>query len=119
MNTRNLTGVTSFLPAWPLGGKKGGYLIEAEKARCDHRMVEDLEGKRLYDLGPNDTSVCLCGQTDEDVHHVLWSRSLYDVVRSETLSGIKVLEAGPVYYANLVSTEANSRRLVDYTRAWQ
>ncbi|GBP63310.1 Putative 115 kDa protein in type-1 retrotransposable element R1DM [Eumeta japonica] len=29
--------------------------------------------KRLYDLGFNDTSVCLCGLTDEDMLHVLWS----------------------------------------------
>ncbi|GBO98753.1 Retrovirus-related Pol polyprotein from type-1 retrotransposable element R1 4, partial [Eumeta japonica] len=65
--------------------------------------------KRLYELGLNETSVCLCGQTDEDMHHVLWSCPLYDDFRSDMLSGIKVLQVGPVYYADLVGTRANFR----------
>ncbi|GBP97333.1 Retrovirus-related Pol polyprotein from type-1 retrotransposable element R1 4 [Eumeta japonica] len=74
--------------------------------------------KRLYDLGLNETSRCLCEQTDEDMHHVLWSCPLYDDIRSEMLSGIEVLQVGPVYYADLVGAQANFRRLVEYARAW-
>ncbi|GBP63882.1 Retrovirus-related Pol polyprotein from type-1 retrotransposable element R1 [Eumeta japonica] len=74
--------------------------------------------KRLYELGLNETSECLCGQTDEDMHHVLWSCPLYDDLRSDMLSGIKVLQVGPVYYADLVGTQANFRRFVEYARAW-
>ncbi|GBP77288.1 Retrovirus-related Pol polyprotein from type-1 retrotransposable element R1 4 [Eumeta japonica] len=51
--------------------------------------------KRLYDLGLNETSMCLCEQTDEDMHHVLWSCPLYDDIRSVMLSGIEVLQVGP------------------------
>ncbi|GBP52914.1 hypothetical protein EVAR_47569_1 [Eumeta japonica] len=35
---------------------------------------------------------------------------LYDDLRSDMLSGIKVLQVGPVYYADLVGTQANFRR---------
>ncbi|GBP89879.1 hypothetical protein EVAR_57942_1 [Eumeta japonica] len=52
----------------------------------------------------------LCEQTDEDMHHVLWSCPLYDDIRNEMLSGIEVLQVGPVYYADLVGTQANFRR---------
>ncbi|GBP42614.1 Retrovirus-related Pol polyprotein from type-1 retrotransposable element R1 4 [Eumeta japonica] len=52
--------------------------------------------KRLYELGLNESSVCLCEQTDEDMHHVLWSCPLYDEIRSEMLKEIKVMCVGPI-----------------------
>ncbi|GBP96673.1 Retrovirus-related Pol polyprotein from type-1 retrotransposable element R1 2 [Eumeta japonica] len=79
--------------------------------------VMDVSGSVCVN-GLNETSVCLCGQTDEDMHHVLWSCPLYDDLRSDMLSGIKVLQVGPVYYADLVGTQANFRRFVEYARAW-
>ncbi|GBP96662.1 hypothetical protein EVAR_89987_1 [Eumeta japonica] len=79
--------------------------------------VMDVSGSVCV-VGLNETSVCLCGQTDEDMHHVLWSCPLYDDLRSDMLSGIKVLQVGPVYYADLVGTQANFRRFVEYARAW-
>ncbi|GBP07289.1 hypothetical protein EVAR_92157_1 [Eumeta japonica] len=44
--------------------------------------------------------------TDEDMHHVLWS-FLYDEIRRDMLNGVEVLQVGPVYYADLVSSQAN------------
>ncbi|GBP00634.1 Retrovirus-related Pol polyprotein from type-1 retrotransposable element R1 4 [Eumeta japonica] len=70
--------------------------------------------KRLCDLGLNKTSVWSCGQTDEDMLHVLWLCPLYDKIRRDTLNGMKV---GPVYYADLVGSQVNFRRLVEFTHA--
>ncbi|GBP73315.1 Retrovirus-related Pol polyprotein from type-1 retrotransposable element R1 4 [Eumeta japonica] len=46
--------------------------------------------KRLHELGLNESSVCLCEQTDEHKHHVSWLCPLYDDIRREMLrvSGI-------------------------------
>ncbi|GBP12198.1 Retrovirus-related Pol polyprotein from type-1 retrotransposable element R1 4 [Eumeta japonica] len=74
--------------------------------------------KRPHDMRLNDTSMCFCGQTDEDMHHVLWSCPLYDDIRSEMLSDIEVMQVGPVYYTDLVGSQANFRRLREYARAW-
>ncbi|GBP84553.1 hypothetical protein EVAR_65229_1 [Eumeta japonica] len=63
-------------------------------------------------------SESLCEQTDEYMHHVLRSCPLYDDIRSEMLSGIKVLQVGPVHYTDLVGTQANFRRFLRYARAW-
>ncbi|GBP35525.1 hypothetical protein EVAR_17386_1 [Eumeta japonica] len=60
----------------------------------------------------------IAAETDEDIYHVLWSCSLYDNIRSEMLSGVKVLQVGSIYYAVLVATQANFRRFVEYARAW-
>ncbi|GBP57364.1 Retrovirus-related Pol polyprotein from type-1 retrotransposable element R1 4 [Eumeta japonica] len=62
--------------------------------------------KRLYELGLNESSVCLCEQTDEDMHHVLWSCPLYDEIR-KMLKKIKVMCVAPVYYADLTGSRAN------------
>ncbi|GBP23614.1 Retrovirus-related Pol polyprotein from type-1 retrotransposable element R1 4 [Eumeta japonica] len=66
--------------------------------------------KRLHGLGLNESSICMCGQMDEDMHHVLWTRPLYDDIRAEMLSGLEVLQEGPVYYADPVGSRANFRR---------
>ncbi|GBP70804.1 Retrovirus-related Pol polyprotein from type-1 retrotransposable element R1 4 [Eumeta japonica] len=97
--------------------------LSSDWVEPDYQASQLLTGhgcfrKRLHDLGLNETSMCLCEQTDEDMHHVLWSCPLYDDIRSEMLSGIEVLQVGPVYYADLMGTQANFRRLVEYARAW-
>ncbi|GBP28873.1 Retrovirus-related Pol polyprotein from type-1 retrotransposable element R1 2 [Eumeta japonica] len=74
--------------------------------------------KRLHDMGLNESSVCLCGQTDEEMHHVLWTCPLYDDIRNEMLSGLEAIQVGPVSYADLVGSQANFRRLREYARAW-
>ncbi|GBP97351.1 hypothetical protein EVAR_103864_1 [Eumeta japonica] len=44
------------------------------------------------------------------MHHVLWACPLYDDIRAEMLDGLEVLQVGPVYYADLVGSQANFRR---------
>ncbi|GBP96680.1 Retrovirus-related Pol polyprotein from type-1 retrotransposable element R1 [Eumeta japonica] len=92
-----------------------GWVEPDYKPRSCLRVM-DVSGS-VCGLGLNETGVCLCGQTDEDMHHVLWSCPHMTTSRSDMLSGIKVL-VGPVYYADLVGTQANFRRFVEYARAW-
>ncbi|GBP96975.1 hypothetical protein EVAR_89952_1 [Eumeta japonica] len=49
--------------------------------------------------------------------HGCFRRRLCEWDWSDMLSGIKVLQVGPVYYADLVGTQANFR-FVEYARAW-
>ncbi|GBP65858.1 Retrovirus-related Pol polyprotein from type-1 retrotransposable element R1 [Eumeta japonica] len=63
----------------------------------DYEISQLLTGhgcfrKRLYDLGLNEMSECMCGLTDEDMHHVLWACPLYDDIRAEMLGGLEVLQ---------------------------
>ncbi|GBP05073.1 Retrovirus-related Pol polyprotein from type-1 retrotransposable element R1 4 [Eumeta japonica] len=87
-----------------------------------YRYFPDVSARLSFDwVEPDYQTSRSCSRamdTDEDMHHVLWSCPLYDDIRSEMLSGIEVLQVGPVYYADLVGTQANFRRLVEYARAW-
>lgn len=74
--------------------------------------------RRLYDLGLGAHAECSCGEGDEDMHHVLWACPLYDEIRSGMLSGIHRDGEGPVYYTDLVASEANYRQLREFAHAW-
>jgi hypothetical protein len=65
-----------------------------------------------------DTRSCHCGNEVEDVHHVLWECEVYRHERRDLLDNVEVLEVGPVYYSDLVCSEANFRRLRDFAHRW-
>ncbi|GBP17543.1 Retrovirus-related Pol polyprotein from type-1 retrotransposable element R1 4 [Eumeta japonica] len=53
----------------------------------DQEFLQLLTGhgcflKRLHDLVLNDTRICLCGLTDDDIHYVLWCCPLYAKLRT-------------------------------------
>ncbi|GBP65661.1 Retrovirus-related Pol polyprotein from type-1 retrotransposable element R1 4 [Eumeta japonica] len=74
--------------------------------------------KRLHELALNETSVCLCGLTEEDMHHLLWACPLYDDIRAEMLGCLDVLQVDPVYCADLVGSRKNFCRFREFTLAW-
>lgn len=74
--------------------------------------------KRLHGMGLVGESGCSCGEGEEDLHHILWCCPLYDTFRQGMLSSIERQEEGPVYYTDLVSSEANYRRLQEFARRW-
>lgn len=76
--------------------------------------------KRLRDLGLSETSECSCGETEEDMHHALWSCPLYAEPRERMLSGITREDnaEGPIYYMDLVASEESYRRFREFAHAW-
>lgn len=73
---------------------------------------------RLRDLGLSERGDCGCGEPYEDMHHILWLCPIYDVIRDRMLSGVHRDGIGATYYTDLVSSEANYRRLQDFAHAW-
>ncbi|GBP46748.1 hypothetical protein EVAR_87001_1 [Eumeta japonica] len=55
---------------------------------------------------------------DKDMHHVLRSCPLYDDLRNEILGKIEMMDMGPTYYTDLISTLANLHRFQECARAW-
>ncbi|GBP97328.1 Retrovirus-related Pol polyprotein from type-1 retrotransposable element R1 2 [Eumeta japonica] len=97
--------------------------LSADWIAPDYETSQILTGhgcfrKRLHDMKLCETSECMCGMEDEDVHHVLWSCPMYDELRKEMLDGLTRTTVGPVYYPDLVASQANFRRLVEFARAW-
>ncbi|GBO98511.1 Putative 115 kDa protein in type-1 retrotransposable element R1DM [Eumeta japonica] len=92
-------------------------MIDAWQKRWDELLTgHGCFRRRLHEMGLNESSVCMCGQTDEDIHHVLCAYPLYDDIRVEMLGGLEVLREGPVYYADL--SRANFCRFREFARAW-
>ncbi|GBP15036.1 hypothetical protein EVAR_6677_1 [Eumeta japonica] len=56
--------------------------------------------------------------TDEDVDHILWPSPLYEDLRNEVLIEMETTNASPIYYADLLSTQANFSKFWEYARAW-
>ena len=73
---------------------------------------------RLHAMKLCEISMCECGLEEEDMHHVLWSCPLYEDIRRRMLDGIERMDTGPVYYTDLVSSEANFRRLKEFAHGW-
>ena len=97
--------------------------LKATWVEPDYETSQILGGhgcfrKRLNDLKLCETSVCYCGEEDEDLHHVLWFCPLYEEARKRLLDGITREEPGPVYYCDLVDSEANFGRLRAFAREW-
>ncbi|CAH2216082.1 jg27626 [Pararge aegeria aegeria] len=74
---------------------------------------------RLHGFRLCESSVCDCGEGEEDAHHVIWECKLYEDLRCKMLSRIELAEVGPVYYRDLVATEANFRGLLEFAHSWQ
>ncbi|GBP33215.1 hypothetical protein EVAR_14896_1 [Eumeta japonica] len=72
--------------------------------------------RRSHGTGLNETSVCLCGQTDK-IHRDLWTCPLCDNVKKAMSSEIDVMNVDIVYYADAISTRASLRRFREYARA--
>ncbi|GBP00471.1 Retrovirus-related Pol polyprotein from type-1 retrotransposable element R1 4 [Eumeta japonica] len=97
--------------------------ISSDWVEPDYKVSQLLTGhgcfrKRLHDLGLNDTSVCLCGLRNEDMHHVLWCCLLYNELRTVMLSGLEVLSVGPVYYSDFAGSSGNFRQLREFALGW-
>ncbi|RVE40194.1 hypothetical protein evm_015156, partial [Chilo suppressalis] len=74
---------------------------------------------RLHRMKLAEVGSCYCGEGEvEDAYHALWECELYREARRELLDSVKVLEVGPVYYRDLVGSEANFRQLRDFARRW-
>lgn len=89
----------------------------------DYQCSQILSGhgcfkRRLCDMKLCQDSLCYCGEEDECLDHVLWRCPLYDEIRKKMLDGIQRVKPGPIYYCDLVDSEANFRRLRDFSHHW-
>ncbi|CAH4035810.1 unnamed protein product [Pieris brassicae] len=73
---------------------------------------------RLRDLGLKEVGTCPCGLAEEYRDHVLWECGLYDREREEMLDRVVTGGPGPVYFADLVASEANYAAFSRFARAW-